>query len=364
MDLGKPEASGMRFMSLLHPLSPDPDNAAPIIGLGPSLAKAGKVVAVVVTHNRFAQLKQTISALLAVPPPYLQGIVVVDNGSDDGSWGWLSGVQDPRILPLRHSKNLGGAGGFHAGLRAAVSLMDPDWVVVMDDDGRPDDGAIAAFHQTDLSGWDMVAAAVRYPDGAICEMNRPSRNPFWSVGAFWATARRGRSGFHIDPAHYADGMAPVQVDVSSFVGLFISRKTIDLIGYPDPSLFVYGEDGLYTLAASKAGLRIGFFAHIRFTHDCTTFVARDRAFSEIWKAYYYHRNLLHLYRAAAGFWFWPALGVILPKWLWRITRQKHGRGRFALILALAIWDGLWGVRHRSHDQVLRLSAAHRERISR
>ena len=165
MDLGKPEASGMRFMSLLHPLSPDPDNAAPIIGLGPSLAKAGKVVAVVVTHNRFAQLKQTISALLAVPPPFLQGIVVVDNGSDDGSWGWLSGVQDPRILPLRHSKNLGGAGGFHAGLRAAVSLMDPDWVVVMDDDGRPDDGAIAAFHQTDLSGWDMVAAAVRYPDG-------------------------------------------------------------------------------------------------------------------------------------------------------------------------------------------------------
>ena len=351
-------------MSLLHALQVDPENADPIVGISPIAAKAGRLVAVVVTYNRKSQLQQTIKALLATPQPLLQGVVVVDNGSDDGSWAWLAGLNDPRVLPLRHSKNRGGAGGFHAGMHAAVSLMDPDWVVVMDDDGRPDLGALAAFHQADLNDWDMVAAAVRYPDGVICEMNRPSRNPFWSRKTFWSTAQYGRSGFHIDHEHYADGMAPVQVDVSSFVGLFISRNSIDLIGYPDPSLFVYGEDGLYTLSASQAGLRIGFFPDIRFTHDCTTFIARDRAFAETWKAYYYHRNLLKLYRAAAGLWFWPALGLILPKWIWRIARQPHARGRFALIMALAIWDGLRGITGRDHDRVLRLSNAQRVRILR
>ena len=45
----------------------------------------GRVVAVVVTHQRLAQLQTTLSALLAQPAQALAAVLVVDNASDDGT---------------------------------------------------------------------------------------------------------------------------------------------------------------------------------------------------------------------------------------------------------------------------------------
>lgn len=44
-----------------------------------------------------------------------------------------------------------------------------------------------------------------------------------------------------------------------------------------------------------AGGRIVFLQQVRFEHDCSTF-AGDRRLRPLWKIYYYHRNLLMLYR--------------------------------------------------------------------
>ena len=214
------------------------------------------LVAVVVTHNRLDKLRLTLARLLGEPCADLAAVVVVDNASDDGTGAWLAGLIDPRLVVHRSATNTGGAGGFETGMRLARARFDPDWIVVMDDDARPRPGALAAFHALDRTHWDAVAAAVYFPDGEICEMNRPSRNPFWHWRVFVRTALGGagggggRSGFHITPAAYdGPGMA---VDVASFVGLFISRGAIDRVGYPDGRLFVYGEDGLFTLGLSRA----------------------------------------------------------------------------------------------------------------
>src|SRR5690606_17746683 len=105
-------------------------------------------------------------------------VVVVDNLSPDGTAAWLTAQADPRLVVLRPDRNLGGAGGFEAGMRLAVARFDPDWLVVMDDDARPHPGTLAGFAAMDKTGWDALAAAVHYPDGAVCAMNRPYRNPF------------------------------------------------------------------------------------------------------------------------------------------------------------------------------------------
>ena len=139
----------------------------------------GRLVAVVVTHRRLAQLQVTLPALLAAPRAALAAVVVVDNASDDGTPDWLATQTDPRLHVLRLDRNTGGAGGFEAGMRHAMAHHGPDWLVVMDDDARPDPGALAAFQALDLDGWDGIAAAVRHPDGTLCEMNRPTLNPFW-----------------------------------------------------------------------------------------------------------------------------------------------------------------------------------------
>lgn len=298
-----------------------------------------RLAVVIVTYNRMAQLKITLPAVLAEACDH---IIVVDNGSTDGSRDWLAAQDDPRLQVLLPKENLGGAGGFETGLRFAVAQYDPDWTVVMDDDARPAPGAFAEFRGADLRGWDAVAAAVYYPDGRICDMNRPVLNPFWHTRAFLRTAfGGGREGFHLHPADYAK-TTPRPVDGSSFVGLFISRGAISRVGYPDGRLFLYGDDGLYTLGLTKTGGRIGFFPQIRFQHDCSTFEPGDGRFRPLWKVYYYHRNLLFLYRLAAGWLFWPALLVVLPKWA--LKGRSHGgeRREFYRLLWRAVRDGITG----------------------
>ncbi|MFN3955826.1 MAG: glycosyltransferase [Pararhodobacter sp.] len=300
-----------------------------------------RLVAVVVTFNRKAQLERTLAALLAEPAQNLAAVLVVDNASDDGTGAWLDGLDAPRLCVLRMPRNLGGAGGFEAGMRHAIQVLDPDWIVVMDDDAHPEPGALAAFHAADLAGWDAAAAAVYHPDGRICQMNRPTLNPFWHFGVLLRTALGGgRGAFHLGARAYSR-QAPVRaVDGASFVGLFLSRGAIERAGYPDAALFVYGDDAIYTLGLTAAGERIGFFPAIRFSHDSETLGADDGRFRPLWKVYYYHRNLLILYRMAAGWLFWPVLLVVLPRWLMRLRSHRGERRAFLRLLWDAVRDGL------------------------
>lgn len=309
-----------------------------------------RLCAVVVTFNRRAQIGPTVERLLAEP---IDRLIVIDNGSSDGTRDLLAAIADPRLELLLPDSNLGGAGGFELGLRHAVATHDPDWIVVMDDDARPEPGALAAFLAKDLSGWDAVAGAAYYPDGRICGMNRPVLNPFWHPSIFLRTfAGGGRAAFHLADGDYSLP-GPRSVDGASFVGLFLSRRAVALAGYPDGRLFVYAEDGLYTLGLTRAGGRIGFFPDLRFEHDCSTFSASGQ-FTPVWKTYFYHRNLLFLYRRAAGWLFWPALLIVLPKWALRGFKQGETRGAFFRLLWCAVRDGLSGRREMGLQDVLDL----------
>lgn len=305
-----------------------------------SEGQAHRLVAVVVTHDRFAQLQVTLARLLDSAAQDLDAVVVIDNAASDGTPEWLATQHDPRLVVHRLDANGGGAGGFAAGMKLARDRFDPDWLVVMDDDARPEPGALAAFHARDKEGIDAVAAAVYFPDGRICEMNRPSRNPFWHGREFLRTALNGRGGFHLRPSSY-DKRDLVDIDVTSFVGFFVSRAGLKLAGLPDPGLFLYGDDGLYTLGLRQAGGRIAFDPLVRFEHDCTTFSTQQRGrFVPIWKVYYYHRNLLLLYRLAAGWMFWPALCLIVPKWIWKARAHGGQRQIYFTLLWRAVRDGL------------------------
>lgn len=328
----------------------------PVESSAPSRDDAGhkaRLVAVVVTCNRLAQLQVTLPALLAAPPHDMAAVLVVDNASEDGTGGWLAAQSDPRLTVLTQTINLGGAGGFEAGLRHAVMHLHPDWVVVMDDDARPVKGALAAFHALDLTGFDGLAAAVLHPDGTICEMNRPTLNPFWHKRIFLRTALGGgRGAFHLGADDYAaPGTRPI--DGASFVGLFLSARVFATAGYPDGRLFLYGDDAIYTLGLTRAGFRLGFDPSVRFEHDSSTYSAVDRRIRPLWKVYYYHRNLLMLYRLATGILFWPVLLVILPKWLSRVRHHSGERRIFLRLLGAAIRDGLRQRTDVAHDSVVR-----------
>lgn len=314
------------------------------------------LVAVVVTHNRLAELQQTLARLLAADSTVLAHVIVCDNASSDGTGRWLAAQDTPRLTVLHSAENTGGAGGFERGLRHAVKQHNPDWIVVMDDDARPEPETLAAFCASDRSGAGLWAAAVYHPDGRICDMNRPFRNPMWHASAFVSALRRGRNGFYLGAEDYTP-KAPVPVDGASFVGLFISRETIARSGYPDGGLFIYGDDVLYTLTARKAGATLLFDPGLTFEHNFTSQAQARGRFSPLWKSYYHHRNLLMIYRMALGFAFWPALLLLLPRWAMRARAYKGERRQYLSLLGYAVRDGLRGHTGRRLADVVKLAGA-------
>lgn len=282
-----------------------------------------KIAAVVVTFNRLEALKITLERLQTQA---LDHIIVVDNASTDGTRTWLQSQTDPRLDVVLLSDNLGGAGGFEAGLQHATDQHDPDWTVMMDDDARPHDGAIAEFRtklakkDTNADDYGAVAAAVFYPDGRLCEMNRPSRNPFWNLRLFAQTMRRGtRAGFHLTDADYAPDAPIKQIDVASFVGYFVSRKAVATAGLPEGGLFIYGDDVLYSLRLRRAGIGISFMPSVRFEHDCGT-MGEGFVYRPLWKIYYHCRNGVSIARQAAGPIIFPAAMLYYTLIWWRRMR--------------------------------------------
>lgn len=308
-----------------------------------------KLVAVVVTHNRLAQLKVTLARLCEASPDDLTGILVYDNASDDGTSDWLAIQSDPRLAVISGTVNLGGAGGFEQGMRAAVDLFDPDWLVLMDDDARPAPGTFATFNAEPRGAYDGFASAVRYPDGEICDMNRPWINPLGGLRAIGRTIIKRRNGFHLPRTAYDEPPRPI--DGASFVGLFLSRQAIEKAGYPDGNLFIYGDDVLYTLALSAAGGRLCFDPALTFEHDCGVANVHG-VLAPLWKAYFYHRNQVLVTKAAAG----PVLSgplLVLRTWQWRTRAGRYGSqaGTYRRLLELGLADARDGNFSRSLAEV-------------
>ena len=92
-----------------------------------------RIAAVVVTYNRLPLLRRCLAALAACRaacPGAALDIWVVDNASTDGTAAALAAWQDPGLHYCNTGRNLGGAGGFAWGLRAAAAeTYDFYWIM-------------------------------------------------------------------------------------------------------------------------------------------------------------------------------------------------------------------------------------------
>lgn len=81
-----------------------------------------KYTALIVTFNRLGKLK-TVEETLKLE---FTNIVIVNNGSTDGTQAWLSSIVDTRVIVLTLTKNTGGAGA----LKPVVSISVNSWQVI------------------------------------------------------------------------------------------------------------------------------------------------------------------------------------------------------------------------------------------
>src|SRR4051794_1288334 len=98
-----------------------------------------RVASIVLTYNNFSDTDECLRSLAQLTYPD-HDIVVVDNGSTDGSPERLHRKWQATVRLVSNGRNLGGAAGWNAGIRAAWS--DADYFLILNNDTVVDPGLI------------------------------------------------------------------------------------------------------------------------------------------------------------------------------------------------------------------------------
>lgn len=194
-------------------------------------ALSERVVAVVVTYNREQLLAQCLDGL-AAQDRRPDAVVVIDNASSDAS-GRVADEHPLGADVVHLHRNVGGAGGFAAGIARALVRHDADWVWVMDDDTVPRPGALTAL--LDALGSSPVRLSVLssravWTDGRDHPMNTQRTR-------LGASAREKR-----DAAR--GGGRPIRT--ASYVSALLNGQDVRRLGLPHADYFIWSDDFEHT----------------------------------------------------------------------------------------------------------------------
>ncbi|MGM9843392.1 MAG: glycosyltransferase family 2 protein [Muribaculaceae bacterium] len=238
-----------------------------------------KISAVVVTYNRINLLKRTVDCLRANGP--VNEIVVVNNGSTDGTAEWLDSQEDIHVI---HQENVGGSGGFYTGIDYAYN-SGADWIWCMDDDVFPRADCMERLLDHIDNPEIGILAPRRLIDGEIfCHdfQGYNLTNPFSSM----YTGRIDNSAVN----------GPIFIAGTAFEGPFIRREVVEKIGLPTRDLFIFCDDTDYCIRTLQAGYKILYVPDALM--DKQKFFSNDdwaeRNRKKKWKRYYQARNSAYL----------------------------------------------------------------------
>lgn len=215
----------------------------------------GKAAAVVVTYNRKYKLANCISAVLAQTAESRPDIIIVDNGSSDGTEELLRSRFGDHIIEdgydaevneaaegaaLKNADNVtsiryynlrfnsGGAGGFCFGMRKAAELAY-DYLWILDDDSVPSETALEAFLSFDRAHWGeygFLSGKILWKDGSLCLMNVQRETVTRNVRSW--------------------DRSVIPVEMASFVSLFVPMPVVLEAGLPLSQFYIWTEDWEYT----------------------------------------------------------------------------------------------------------------------
>lgn len=195
------------------------------------------VLAVVVTFNRLDELKVCVAALKSQSYESLN-ILVVNNGSTDGTKEWLT--QQSNVIVI-NQENLGGAGGFYTGMKYMYD-NGYEWLIMMDDDGIPDKDEIKNLIQS----YDKVVSATGKEvilNALVADKDNRDYTAFlWARGS-----KRTNKILELQKERFFD-------DIHPFNGTLVKRSVIDKIGMIKKEMFIWGDEKEYMARAVHNGI--------------------------------------------------------------------------------------------------------------
>ncbi|MDT0645899.1 glycosyltransferase family 2 protein [Zunongwangia sp. F260] len=203
-----------------------------------------KTGVVVLTYNRLKYLKIALCKVIAQTHQPLQ-ILVVDNGSTDGTKEYLASVD--KVEKIFLIENTGPAGGFYNGIKYFSENTNVDYVWLMDDDFFPFDSCLEIL----LNATNLETVVFPY----VREKNFAFRQqPGW-----W--------------------------------GVLVPMPIIKRVGYPREDLFFWSEDTEYLQARIRMKYKYAqkWISQAKGVH----FTVRQTNARRPWQYYYETRNTIY-----------------------------------------------------------------------
>ncbi len=203
-----------------------------------------KVAVIVPNWNGVDELAECLDSLLA--QTYEARIIVVDNGSVDGSLDLLSKYSSIELI--KHTKNLGYAGGVNPGFKRAIEL-GLDYAAPFNNDAVADKDWLK--HLVDALDSDpkvgIVTSKILNQDGTQID----STGDYYTI---WGLPYpRGRGETDIDK--YDDR---TEIFAASGGASLYRVKMLEQIGLLDQAFFAYYEDVDLSFRAQLAGWKVRF----------------------------------------------------------------------------------------------------------
>jgi len=273
-----------------------------------------KLSIILLNWNSLAYTRACVNSLLnCEPAAWTIRLMLVDNGSTDGSLEKLREEFEGRVDFLEAGENLGYAGGNNLAIHRALA-DGADLVLLLNNDTTVDAGFLKSLQQASAQhpGFALFGAKIFY-------QRRP--HTLWYAGGGYTDwlAKVWQNGMG-----EADG-PPYQSrhEISFITGccLMVRREAFECLGYLDDALYLYSEDLDFCMRAKRAGLRLLFVPEARLWHHIGAF--RDGELSPLY-LYYQTRNRFVVFGRERG--------ALFRLWLAFLQVALYAGGRTMIFL--------------------------------
>ncbi len=205
-------------------------------------------------------------------------VIVVDNGSEDGTMEWLHQLNfwKERLRCIRLETNRGFAGGVNAGIQSASG----EWIILMNNDTFADPHWIESLHR----------AACEYPDYAMFTSKVLIHTPPYRIDTIGDGFTIAGFGYKIGWMQLDDGRFETarRIFGASGCASLVRREVFERIGMFDEDFFAFAEDLDLSFRALLAGYKCMFVPAARIFHAVHATAAPEKTL------FWYHRNIIWL----------------------------------------------------------------------
>lgn len=261
------------------------------------------VAVVVVTYRSEAQIAACLDSLRTAAAEADLEIVVVDNGSGDGTVDLVRG-RFPEVRVEAQRENLGFAAGCNRGLAATNSEL----VLFLNPDARLRPGTLSALieHLAEHPEVGIVGPALEAPDGSLQrDISATGLHPgfrqalfeYTRLGRWFPRSRWVRDYFLVD----FDRRSTRPVAMVQGACLATRREVLDAVGAFDERFFLYFEETDLCKRVIDSGRQVHYLGEVAAVHDGSGSSPdrRPSARHFIRSMYRFHRKHYGLLEAAA-----------------------------------------------------------------